>query len=81
MRSKGYLVIDLGGVEGEFEGEGLDEFGEPTDEPPDGGDQRYLTAAALLEVIVRFWRDFLMRYRPDLDLIHSVHHVDPYPGR
>lgn len=80
LQGQGYLVIDLGEVEGEVEEDGLDEFGEPTD-APDGGDQRYLTAAALLEVIVRFWRDFFMRHRPDLKLIHSVHHVDPYPGR
>ena len=35
-----------------------------------------MPAGFLLEVVVRFWRDFFRTYRPDLDLPASRHHVD-----
>ena len=73
IQGKGYLVIDLGEIE-EEDSDGLDEYGGPIDGPPDGGDQRFLNATALLEVIVRFRRDFFRRYRPDLTLTHCVYH-------
>ncbi|MBY4611616.1 hypothetical protein K6M90_28745 [Rhizobium sp. 9T] len=40
------------------------------------GDQRWFPAAHLLEVVVRFWRDFFRKYRPADDLPASRHHVD-----
>lgn len=36
---------------------------------------RYLTAGALLEVVVRFWRDFLQAHRPDPDRRDSTNHA------
>ena len=36
---------------------------------------RYLTAGALLEVVVRFWRDFLRNYRPNPDRVDSTNHA------
>jgi len=39
------------------------------------GEQRYMTAACLLEVVVRFWRDFFRKYQPALNLPASRHHV------
>ena len=72
-----YLLIDLGGeeIEAEEDMQELDEFGEPVDGPMDGGDQRYLPAGTLLEVCVRFWRDFFIMHRPDLSLKHSDNHA------
>lgn len=70
----GYLLIDLGEVESDPDEFILDEYGEPDDAAHDGGDQRFMTAASLLEVCVRFWRDFFTKYRPDLTLTHSEHH-------
>lgn len=70
----GYLLIDLGGDEPGSEPP-LDEFGEPNDGVPDGGDQRFLPAANLLEVCVRFWRDFFKQHRPDLTVPASTHHT------
>lgn len=40
------------------------------------GDQRWQPAAHLLEVVVRFWRDFFLKYLPSPDLPVSAHHVD-----
>lgn len=37
--------------------------------------ERYLTAGSLLEVVVRFWRDFLRAHRPDPDRIDSANHA------
>jgi len=76
LQGKGFLVIDLGEVGDEHDQELLDEFGEPFDDPGPP-ETRFLNAAALLEVIVRFWRDFFQRYRPDLPLKHSTHHTFP----
>jgi len=40
------------------------------------GEMRYLPASQLIEVVVRFWRDFFRLYRPSADLPVSKHHVD-----
>jgi hypothetical protein len=40
------------------------------------GNHRWRPAADLLEVVVRFWRDFLRLYRPTLTVPPSRHHVD-----
>lgn len=39
------------------------------------GEQRWASAAHLIGVVVRFWRDFSNRFRPTVALIHSEHHV------
>lgn len=39
-------------------------------------EHRYKTARDLLEVVLRFWRDFFMKYRPASNLPVSKHHVD-----
>jgi len=39
-------------------------------------EHRWLPAAYLLEVVVRFWRDFFRRFHPRLDLPISKYHVD-----
>lgn len=36
---------------------------------------RHMTAGALLEVVVRFWRDFLHQYRPNPARIDSSNHA------
>lgn len=38
--------------------------------------QRWLYLTNILEVVVRFWRDFFKLYRPTSDLPVSRHHVD-----
>lgn len=40
------------------------------------GEHRWKPAAYILEVVVRFWRDFFRTYQPSLNLPHSKHHVD-----
>jgi len=42
----------------------------------EAGSGRWLPAAHLLEVVVRFWRDFFRKYLPSPDLPVSRHHVD-----
>ena len=42
----------------------------------EAAEHRYLPALHLLDVVVRFWRDFLRRYGPSLDLPVSKNHVD-----
>jgi hypothetical protein len=42
----------------------------------DAGDHRWLTATCLLEVVLRFWRDFFAKYHPPPNLPVSSHHVD-----
>jgi hypothetical protein len=39
-------------------------------------EHQYYAAASLLEVVVRFWRDFFIKYRPIASLPVSKHHVD-----
>lgn len=39
-------------------------------------EHRWQPAAHLLEVVVRFWRDFFKTYRPAPDIPVSSHHVD-----
>lgn len=48
----------------------LIDFGEAAAE------HRFQPAAHVLEAVVRFWRDFLRRYRPGDDVPNSAHHVD-----
>ena len=36
---------------------------------------RYMPVANLLEVVVRFWRDFFKAYRPGCSVVHSQHHA------
>jgi len=42
----------------------------------DAGEHRWLYTANLLEVVVRFWRDFFRLYLPLPELPISKHHVD-----
>ncbi len=42
----------------------------------EAGDQQWFPAAHLLEVVVRFWRDFFQKYLPSPDLPVSRHHLD-----
>jgi len=42
----------------------------------DAAEQRWLPAAHLLEVVVRFWRDFFRKYLPSDNQPVSPHHVD-----
>jgi hypothetical protein len=37
---------------------------------------RFQPVAHLLEIVVRFWRDFFWKYRPNMDLPESRYHVD-----
>lgn len=39
------------------------------------GETRWLPATHVIEVVVRFWRDFFRRYRPSDNLLVSRHHV------
>ncbi|MFL6388386.1 MAG: hypothetical protein ACJ71U_12965 [Terriglobales bacterium] len=39
------------------------------------GDHRWVPAANLIEVVVRFWRDFFKMFRPTVTLRHSKHHT------
>lgn len=39
-------------------------------------EHRYRPAVDLLEVVVRFWRDFFNTYRPQMNVTPSKHHVD-----
>ena len=41
----------------------------------EAGEHRWLPVAHLLEVVVRFWRDFFIKFRPTAALIHSKHHA------
>ncbi|MHC2791215.1 hypothetical protein ACVINZ_000227 [Mesorhizobium jarvisii] len=76
-RDKGFDTIRVGGFgEGPF-GQGpfgkgylLIDWGEAS------GEHRWQPAAALLEVVVRFWRDFFCKYLPSPDLPASRHHID-----
>jgi len=40
------------------------------------GEHRWMPALHLLEIVVRFWRNFFRLYLPALDLPESPHHVD-----
>jgi hypothetical protein len=45
----------------------------------DAEDYRWMPVANLLEVVVRFWRDFFRIYLPFPDVPASKHHVDEAP--
>jgi hypothetical protein len=38
------------------------------------GEHRWLPVAHLIEIVVRFWRDFFTQFRPTANLTHSKHH-------
>lgn len=38
------------------------------------GEHRWLPVAYVIEIVVRFWRDFFMKFRPSETLVHSKHH-------
>jgi hypothetical protein len=40
------------------------------------GDGRYVYVTHVIEAVVRFWRDFFRRLRPDITVRSSQHHVD-----
>ena len=40
----------------------------------DAKEHRWLPAAYLIEIVIRFWRDFFIRFRPTANLNHSKHH-------
>ncbi len=75
---KGYLVLDLGDPTPSNSLESRDWSREVEDEPDvvPVPEMRFLPAAYLLEVIVRFWRDFFSIYRPSSTVPVSKHH--PY---
>jgi hypothetical protein len=75
IRNKGFETLQFGGWGQGGYGVGpygakylLVGFGEDED--------GYMPAGDLLEIVVRFWRDFFRAYRPDLNLPASRHHVD-----
>ena len=73
-QGNGYLIIDNGPSVDSDEEMSLDE------EDDDGflaahDPHRFLPVAHLLEVSVRFWRDFFRLYRPECAVEHSVHHA------
>jgi chromosome segregation ATPase len=46
-----------------------------SNERADDGLTRWIPAAHLIDVVIRFWRDFFKRFRPTVALVHSEHHV------
>jgi len=40
-----------------------------------GIEHQFMPALHLIEVCVRFWRDFLKTHRPDVPLVHSTNHA------
>jgi hypothetical protein len=42
----------------------------------EAGEQRWMPADHIIEVVVRFWRDFFRAYRPSDSLPASRHHID-----
>jgi hypothetical protein len=40
----------------------------------DAKEHRWLPAAYLIEIVVRFWRDLFIKFRPTANLTHSRHH-------
>ncbi len=77
VRDQGFETMRVGGYgEGPFRagpyGQGylLIDYGEGA------GEHRWQAALTLLEVVIRFWRDFFRAYRPNPNLPVSRHHVD-----
>ena len=68
-------MIDLGATEEVEIDDSLAEIDDPDAEIDEASETRYLAAADLLEVVVRFWRDFFRIYRPDVTVEPSKHHT------
>lgn len=70
----GYLMIDLGSAieptEDSFTG-----LFDPDEELSEPDGTNYIGAVELLEIAVRFWRDFFRQYRPDIQVQPSSHHT------
>jgi hypothetical protein len=74
---KGYLVLDLGDPTPADAPEDSDWFPSVENEPDivPVPELRFLPAAHLLEVVVRFWRDFFRLYRSSANVPVSRHHT------
>jgi hypothetical protein len=76
IRDQGFETMRIGGYgQGPF---GVGPYGQGyllIDYGEGAAEHRWQPAAPLLEVVVRFWRDFFRAYRPSLDLPVSKHHV------
>jgi hypothetical protein len=77
IRNQGFETIRISGYgQGPY---GVGPYGQGyllIDYGEDAGVHRWPPAAYLLEIVVRFWRDFFRAYRPSADLPASKHHVD-----
>lgn len=77
IQDQGFETMRIGGYgEGPF---GLGPFGQGyllIDYGEGGAEHRWQPAASLLEIVVRFWRDFFRAYRLSPDLPVSKHHGD-----
>ncbi|MFF0923207.1 hypothetical protein ACFYE8_26320 [Rhizobium leguminosarum] len=76
-RNIGFDTLKVSGFgEGPF---GIGPFGQGyllLDLGEDALEHRWQPAAHILEVVVRFWRDFFLKYIPSDDLPTSRHHID-----
>lgn len=76
-RNQGFDTMRIGGYgQGPY---GIGPYGQGyllIDYGEDAGEHRWQPAAHLLEIVVRFWRDFFKAYRPSANLPASKHHVD-----
>ena len=70
----GYLMIDLGSATEPPEDQFAD-LSDPNEEVFEAADTSYVGAAELLEVVVRFWRDFFRLHRPDVQVEPSKYHT------
>lgn len=68
-KEQGFQAMRVGGYDPYDAGYLVIDFGE------DAAEHRLLPAAHLLEVVVRFWRDFFRMYRFDSDLPVRKYHV------
>lgn len=77
IQDQGFETMLIGGYgEGPF---GVGSYGQGyllIDYGEGGEEHRWQPAVCLLEVVVRFWRNFFRAYRPSPDLPVSKHHVD-----
>ena len=77
LRNQGFESVRIAGYNAAPYGMGL--YGQPyllIDFGEDASEHRFYTAGALLEVVVRFWRDFFKKYRPTIEVPVSKHHID-----
>jgi hypothetical protein len=75
---KGCLILDLGDPTPTDFSDDIAWYSENCDDNPDIGPAsslQYLPAVHLLEVVVRFWRNFFKLYRPSAKVPSSKHHV------